>query len=133
MSKTYGLSENASTMNEALYSQKSEIASVSSLFDRFIKEKSSFRTSLKKPSIPTKKFLNAGKNTLKECQRKKRFWISSSTWREAGLSVTTCNIYIRSFNSFLTGNTFAKIELEKSTFGVDFINLVNATEHRCYN
>ena len=30
-------------------------------------------------------------------------------------------------------NTFAKIELEKSTLGSDFINLVNATEHRCDN
>ncbi len=106
MSVTYGLSENAQTTNEALYPQKSEIAT---LFDRFIKEK---------------RFVyNLSERTLHSYSKVFRRWERFAggmptqenlldfmvNMRQSGHSPTTCNITIRSFNSFLTCNTFAKI------------------------
>lgn len=94
-----GFSNTSETKNDSLYNPTED---VSTLFDRFIKEKQ-FLANLSPRTIHSyKENFNRWQKHVGEFPAAHNLSQFVVALREAGLSVTTCNICIRSFNSFLS-------------------------------
>jgi integrase/recombinase XerD len=107
MSQTYGLAENNKTTNEGLYKENAKIAT---LFEQFIKEKRyldglSERTLASYKNDVFKRWIRFAGGVPTE-ESLTDFVINM---RQSKLSVTTCNITIRSMNSFLSWLTKKEI------------------------